>query len=157
MIVTWETIRNNFFIHKSKPCLTHHKKRLLCEEQKLVCSLRIKSHHFKTTRHILLTFWRYVPAIPTPWTPPLISSPSSLLLPTVFRRLSTRPPSLLLPRWKVSHPEPRPRLQCWALARPCWPGMEAHTWRVLRTRPQLLVPPACRRTSVGSSWTELSS
>lgn len=75
--------------------------------------------------------------------------------PTVFRRLSTRPPSLLLPRWKVSHPEPRPRWPCWAQAPPCWPGMEAHTWRVLRTRPQLLALPACRMTLVGSARGEL--
>lgn len=82
--------------------------------------------------------------------PPLLPSP-----PTVFRRLSARPPSLLLPRWKVSHPEPRPRWPCWAQAPPCWPGMEARTWRVLRTRPQPLALPACRMTSVGSSWREM--
>lgn len=76
---------------------------------------------------------------------PLLPSP-----PTVFRRLSARPPSLLLPRWKVSHPEPHPRWPCWAQAPPCWPGTEAHTWRVLRTRPQRLALPACRMTSVGS-------
>lgn len=81
---------------------------------------------------------------------PLLLSP-----PTVFRRLSARPPSLLLPRWKVSHPEPHPRWLCWAQAPPCWPGMEAHTWRVLRTRPQPLALPACRMTSVGSVWREI--
>lgn len=89
---------------------------------------------------------------------PLGSITSHLLsfsLPTVFRRLSARPPpSLLLPRWRVTHPEPRPRWPCWAQAPPCWPGMKAHTWRALRTRPQLLALPACRTTWVGSPWGE---
>lgn len=75
---------------------------------------------------------------------------------TVFRRLSARPPSLLLPRWRVSHPEPRPRWPCWAQAPPCWPGMEARTWRVVRTRPPPSAPPAYRMTLVGSAWKEQS-
>lgn len=120
-------------------CSSHHLKSLNCE---ITCL-------------ISLPLWWHInsspPASTTSHFLPFSLLPSP---PTVFRRLSARPPSLLLPRWKVSHPEPRPRWPCWAQAPPCWPGMEAHTWRVLRTRLQPLALPACRTTSVGSAWRE---
>lgn len=68
--------------------------------------------------------------------------------PPVCRRLWVRYLKLQGHRSEVSHPARRLRWRYWALAPPCWSGMEVRSWRAVRIRRPLWAWPACRMTLV---------